>query len=161
MKSSIWPSSIAAAASFSPHASLPEPPLQESSASCGRNQSPASGALGSPGMEPIESIDAQLRSNRGQYEPSGRRSVQPSLSPGVFSQKYASMREGRSVVAVGVRPRPAPLMLHQFAHDCRRTWSTPLRPVSMMNLGAHLGRMRVTRALRSCTKLSSLFAELN
>ena len=99
------------------------------------NHWPASGARGSPALEPSESAEPQKPSYRPQALPSARCEVQPSLSPGVFSQKYASTKSGRAVSAVGHNPRPAPRMLHQLEQSCRMS-STPLRPVSITKWGS-------------------------
>ena len=92
---------------------------------------PATGTLGSPPLFPRLSLEPQKESNLAQVVPSGSCCVQPSLSPGVLSQKYASMREGKSVEDVGKRPTPEFLILHQLAQS-ERIPSTPLRPVSMI-----------------------------
>eukprot|EP00964_Phaeocystis_antarctica_P146398 scaffold112665_cov69-Phaeocystis_antarctica.AAC.2 len=102
---------------------------------CSVNHWPASGARGSPALEPSESVEPQKPSYRPQALPSARCEVQPSLSPGVFSQKYASTKSGRAVSAVGHNPRPAPRILHQLEQSSRMS-STPLRPVSITKWGA-------------------------
>jgi hypothetical protein len=84
------------------------------------------------------SADAQNVSKRGHARPLGSSCVQPSDSPGVFSQKYASINDGYAVAAVGGTPMPAPRMLHQFAHWLLM-FSTPLRPVSMTKCGTKAG----------------------
>ena len=52
---------------------------------------PASGALGSPGREPIESSFAQAGSNLGHFCPLGNTSVHPSLSVGGLIHSSASI----------------------------------------------------------------------
>lgn len=53
---------------------------------CGMNHSPASGALGSPMFEPIESTEVHIESKRAHCPRVGSSSVQPSDWPGVLSQ---------------------------------------------------------------------------
>jgi len=96
------------------------------------------GERGSPLREPSESYDPQKESYLGHWVPSGSICVQPSDSPGVFSQRYASIREESDVVVVGLWPTPAFLMLHQLAQSWRMS-VTPLRPVSMIMCGVKPG----------------------
>ena len=95
-------------------------------------KTPASGARGSSSLDPILVILAQSASNRGHVVPSGSEAVQPSDSPGVLIQKYASTTSGRAVLAVGGSPRKAERRLHHALQSDDRASSLPFRAVSII-----------------------------
>jgi hypothetical protein len=88
-------------------------------------------------------------------------SVQPSDSPGVFSQYSASTSDGSCVLCVGNAPAPAPRALHQLAQSARML-STPLRPVSISQCGSNCApTLAFIAAVISATKLYSLLPPLH
>eukprot|EP00966_Prymnesium_polylepis_P312948 7231743-Prymnesium_polylepis.1 len=96
---------------------------------------------------PIASSLAQSRSKRGHCSPDGSSCVQPSDSPGVLSQKKASITPGRPVFIVGAWPAPAPRTLHHASH-VERPSGAPLRPVQRETRGWANGSCRLCVGIR-------------